>query len=80
MKVCREIQTLKLLLEQFNIFAIYLSSPCWKRRENYKVSVHVRKKTDVLLRRRLTELQDVSASDIHVSKGVRPQQAVGASL
>lgn len=35
---------------------------------------------DVLRSAGLTELQDVSASDVPISEGVGPQEAVGASL
>lgn len=93
-EVLRKVQASNLLLKKLNTCGIYFSCSCWNTR-NALVFLHVFEKflsyfnfsdlsgdEEVKNKREteLTELQYVATSDVPISKGVCPQQAVGAGL
>lgn len=80
MEALREVQASNLSLEHFDIFWIYCSGPCWKRGGFWINKVEILFNLFKPFGAKLTELQDVSTSDIPISKSVRPQQAARASL
>lgn len=93
-EVLRKVQASNLLLKKLNTCGIYFSCSCWNTR-NALFFLHVFEKflsyfnfsdlsgdEEVKNKREteLTELQYVATSDVPISKGVCPQQAVGAGL
>lgn len=80
MEALWEVQASNLSLEHFDIFWTYCSGPRWKRGGFWINKVEILINLLKAIGAKLTELQDVSTSDIPISKSVRPQQAAGASL